>query len=239
VKPSDGYAYSSQSTRNPFRFLLALWRSIRDPSRTDEVAIVEIGFARSRLGRRFSRWEELLARLDADPRTAAMARSQQRFGPLDLAALSRLPEGTLGRVFAEHCYARGIDPNLIHVPGEGAVERLLDRLFASHDLWHVTTGWGNDETGEVGLGGFYVAQLQAPFFVFLIALVFLNTVFVAPATLRTRMDAFVAGYRLGRSAEPLFAADWDLLFSTPLPELRRRLGLAGAEIVGEGIVAAA
>ncbi len=239
MRRSDGYAYSSQPTRNPFRFLLALWRSVRDPSRTDEVAIVEIGFARSRLGRRFARWEAVLAKLDADPRTAPMARAERRFGPLDLAALSRLPDATLGRVFAEHCSARGIDPNLIHVPGEDPVDRLLDRLFASHDLWHVATGWGNDETGEVGLGAFYVAQLEAPFFVFLLALLFLNTVFVAPGTLRPRMDAFVAGYRLGRRAEPLLAADWETLFETPLLEVRRRLGLADAEIVGEGIRSAA
>jgi ubiquinone biosynthesis protein Coq4 len=239
VRPADGYAYSSRSTRNPFRFLRALWRSVRDPSRTDEVAIVEIGFARSRLGRRFARWEDLLARLDADPRTAPMARSRRRFGPLDLAALSTLPEGSLGRIFSEHCRARGIDPNLIHVSGEDAVDRLLDRLFASHDLWHVATGWGNDETGEVGLGAFYIAQLEAPFFVFLLALIFLNTTFVAPASLRPRMDAFVAGYRLGRRAEPFFAADWDTLFELPLAEVRRRLGVADAEIVGEGILAAA
>ncbi len=239
MRRSGGYAYSSQPTRNPFRFLLALWRSVRDPSRTDEVAIVEIGFARSRLGRRFARWEDVVARLEADPRTAPRVRAEQRFGPLDLAALSRLPEGTLGRVFAEHCRARGIDPNLVHVPGDGPVDRLLDRLFASHDLWHVATGWGNDETGEVGLGAFYIAQLEAPFFVFLLALVFLNTVFVAPGTLRPRMEAFVAGYRLGRRAAPLFATDWKALFETPLSDVRRRLGLADAEIVGEGIPAAA
>jgi ubiquinone biosynthesis protein Coq4 len=103
----------------------------------------------------------------------------------------------------------------------------------------VATGWGNDETGEVGLGGFYLAQLEAPFFLFLLAFVALNTVFVAPETLRSRMDALVAGYRAGRRAEPLFAADWEELFATPLPEVRLRLGLEGAEIVGAGIRTAA
>jgi ubiquinone biosynthesis protein Coq4 len=238
MKPIDGYAYTGEPTRNPFRFLLALWRVSRDLTRTEEAGIVEIGFARSRLGRRFARWEDVLARLDADPRSAGMLRTQ-RFGPIDLAALAALPEGTLGRVFAEHCRARGIDPNLVRIAGEGVVDRFLDRMYATHDLWHVTTGWGNDDTGEVGLGGFYLAQLEAPFFLFLLAFISLNTVFVAPKTLRTRMDALVAGYRAGRRAEPLIAADWDSLLAMPLAEVRRQLGLDGAEIVGEGIRAAA
>lgn len=238
MKPAAGYAYSGEPTRNPFRFLLALWRVSRDLTRTEEAGIVEIGFARSRLGRRFARWEDVLARLDADPRSAGMLRTQ-RFGPIDLAALAELPEGTLGRVFAEHCRARGIDPNLVRIAGEGVVDRFLDRMYATHDLWHVTTGWGNDDTGEVGLGGFYLAQLEAPFFLFLLAFISLNTVFVAPKTLRTRMDALVAGYRAGRRAEPLIAADWDSLLAMPLAEVRRQLGLDGAEIVGEGIRAAA
>lgn len=238
-KPAGGYAYSGEPTRNPLRFLLALWRVSRDLGRTDEAGIVEIGFARSRLGRRFARWEQVIERLEADPRTARMLRAERRFGPIDVEALARLPEGTLGRVFADHCRARGLDPNLVRIPGDGGVDRLLDRMYATHDVWHVATGWGNDETGEVGLGGFYLAQLEAPFFLFLLAFVALNTVFVAPETLRSRMDALVAGYRAGRRAEPLFAADWEELFATPLPEVRLRLGLEGAEIVGAGIRTAA
>ena len=115
---------------------------------------------------------------------------------------------------------------------------MLDRLYGTHDIWHVATGWGNDDSGEVGLGGFYLAQLEAPFFVFLFAIILLNTVFMAPTTLRPRMDALVAGYRAGRRAEPLFAVDWEELWETPLAAVRRRLGLEEADIVGEGIIAA-
>ena len=231
----SSYAYSAQPSRNPFRVLLALWRSVRDISNTDEVAIVEIAFARSRSARRFARWDQVIARLDADERTAAMVGETRRFGPIDLESLSKLPEGTLGRVFADHCRSRGLDPNLVRVPGDESVDRLLDRLYGTHDVWHVATGWGNDENGEVGLGAFYLAQLEAPFFAFLFAIILLNTVFMAPATLRPRIDALVAGYRAGNDAEPLFAVDWDTLWATPLSDVRRQLGLANAVIVGERI----
>ena len=125
------------------------------------------------------------------------------------------------------------------IPGEGAEAWLLRHLYGTHDVWHVATGWGNDETGEVGLGAFYLGQLEAPFFVFLLALLMLNTVFVAPSTLRDRMDALAAGYAHGRQTPPLFGTDWEALWALPLDEVRRRLGLEGGRIVGEGIRSAA
>lgn len=239
MKAPDGYAYSGKPTRNPFRYLLALWRSFRDLTNTEEVAIVEIGLARTRLGRRLARWEGIVAHLEADPRTAPMLGEKDRFGPIDLETLARLPAGTLGRVYADHCRARSLNPNLVHIPGDSREDRMLDRLYATHDVWHVATGWGNDDTGEVGLGAFYLAQLEAPFFTILMAVIFLNTAFLAPHTLRARMDALVAGYAAGRRAEPLFGADWHALWATPLSEVRHRLGLEGVEVVGEGILAAA
>lgn len=49
MKTSDGYAYSGEPTRNPFRYLLALWRSFRDLTNTEEAAIVEtVASAQSR-----------------------------------------------------------------------------------------------------------------------------------------------------------------------------------------------
>jgi ubiquinone biosynthesis protein Coq4 len=198
-----------------------------------------MGFARSRLGRRFARWEEVVEALRSDPRTAPALRERRPCEPIDLAALARLPEGTLGRVFSAHCRARGLNPNLGHIPPESEVDWLLHHLIQRHDVWHVVTGWGNDEIGESGLGAFYLAQLAAPtFFGFLLSLLGLSTV------LRRRsfgefMDALVAGYEMGKRAEPLFGVDWSALWGTQLAELRTRFGIAGERLLGEGIRAAA
>ena len=203
------YGYSARPVRNPLRYLLALWRSVRDPANTDEVAIVEIGFARSRVGRRLARWHELAAALRGDPRTAERLARRQRPEPIDLGALDTLPPGSLGRVFAAHCRARQLNPNLSFIPPATEEDWILSHLFQTHDIWHVVTGWGNDMSGEVGLGGFYVAQLRAPsFFAFLFALVLLNTVFFARGTFGERMEALVAGYEAGKRAEPLLCVDW-------------------------------
>jgi ubiquinone biosynthesis protein COQ4 len=234
------YAYSGEPLRNPLRYLLALWRSVRDPSDTDEVAIVELGLLKTRFARRFVRPGAMLEVLARDPRTAPRLRALRPSAPIDLPALARLPEGTLGRVFAEHCRRRHLNPNLVDLPTGTPEEMLLHHIYATHDIWHVATGWGNDLAGETGLGGFYAAQLGAPaFFALLMTLLILNSVFFEPATLPERLDAFAAGYESGRSAEPLFGVDWAALFALPLAEVRAKLGLVDRRIVGDGIRPAA
>ncbi len=234
------YAYSGELPRNPFRYLLALWRSVRDPANTDEVGIVQLGLLRTRFARRFVRPDAMFEFLSHEPRTAARIRAMRPSAPIDLAELAMLPEGTVGRAFAEHCRARNLNPNLVNLPTTTPQELLLQNLYATHDIWHVMTGWGNDLPGEMGLGGFYAAQLGAPaFFALLLSLLFFNSVFFQPATLRERMDAFAAGYEMGRRAEPLFGLEWPSLWSMPIEQLRAQLGLCDARIVGEGIRAAA
>jgi ubiquinone biosynthesis protein Coq4 len=234
------YAYSAEPLRNPFRYLLALWRSVRDPANTSEVVIVQLGMLRTRFARRFVRPDAIFDFLAQEPRTAARVRAMGPEAPIDLAALATLPEGTVGRVFADHCRARSLNPNLTNFPATTPPELLLHNLYATHDIWHVVTGWGTDLPGEMGLGAFYAAQLGAPaFFALLLPLLLFNSVFFQPTTLRERMDAFAAGYEMGRRAEPLFGLDWPSLWSTPIEEVRAKLGLCDARIVGEGIRAAA
>jgi ubiquinone biosynthesis protein Coq4 len=233
------YAYSAEPTRNPLRYLLALWRTIRDPSDTPEVAIVEMGFARSRIGRRFARWDEVVSALRRDPRTSPALLARRPCEPFEMVALAALPEGTLGRVFADHCSARALNPNLGYIPPDSEVDWVLHHIALTHDVWHVVTGWGNDEIGEYGLGAFYMGQLAAPaFFGFLLALVMLSTVF-RRRPFQELMEAIVAGYEMGRRARPLFGVDWPSLWNVPLAEVRARFHLEGTRVLGEGIRAAA
>jgi ubiquinone biosynthesis protein COQ4 len=233
---SSGYAYSATPVRNPLRYALAVWRLIRsDPSQsTPEAAIVEIGFARSRLGRRFARWEQIIDALEADPRTAPAVATRSRFGPIVLNELEALPPGTVGRIFAEHCRTTGLDPNLVQIPPDDRVGWMLNHLYQTHDIWHVVTGWGNDLAGEVGLGGFYAAQLRSPtFFGYMLALIILNVI-SRRADLDEVLAAFSAGFRAGRAAEPLFGADWKELLRLPLTQVRERFRIESGGIVGVG-----
>jgi ubiquinone biosynthesis protein Coq4 len=204
-----------------------------------EAAIVQMGFSRSRLGRRFARWEEVAETLKADPRTAESMRARRPFGPISIENLSLLPEGTLGRVLADHCQEAGIDPNLVQVPATDEVGWMLNHMYQTHDIWHVLTGWGTDLPGEVGVAAFYSAQFGAPaFFGYNLALIFLNVV-MRKSDLGQVMEAFSVGYQTGQRAEPLFGLDWDALWEVPIAELRTRFGIDRTEIVGEGIQGAA
>ncbi len=235
------YAYSATPTRNPFVYLRAVWRLIRrDPeTTTKEAGIVELGFARSKLGRRFARWEEVADHLRRDARTAPALAARKPFGPIVLSDLAKLPEGTVGRVFADHCQARGIDPNLVYVPPDDEIGWILNHMYQTHDIWHVVTGWGNDLAGEVGLGGFYAAQFgNSAFFGYMLALVNLNVI-MRRGDLGVVFEAFAAGYQTGKRTQPLFGLDWDALFEVPIDELRERLEVDRSDIVGEGVRAAA
>jgi ubiquinone biosynthesis protein Coq4 len=198
---------------------------------THEAAIVEIGFARSRLGRRFARWEEAVAFLKRDPRTAEAVRARRPFGPIVLAELAALPPGTLGRVFADHCRSRNLDPNLIQVPPTDEIGWLLNHLYQTHDIWHVVTGWDNDLPGEVGLGSFYAAQFGSPaFFGFMLGLILLNVVF-RRSDLGAVMAAMSEGHRAGLSAAPLFGVSWDEHWEVPIDEIRARFRVDSARLV--------
>ena len=235
------YQYSSEPTRNPLRYAAAAWRLVRnDPAEsTADAAVVELGFARSKLGRRFARWSETLAHLANDPGTRRALDERCAFGPIDLAELEPLPPGTLGGTFARHCRARGIDPNLVHVPPDDEVGWFLNHLYQTHDIWHVVTGWGNDLEGEVGLGGFYSAQLGAPaFFGYMHALVLLNVLW-RRADLATIDRAWAAGLRMGDTARPLFGTDWGEHWERPLAHVRAGFAIDTAPVVGEGIADAA
>lgn len=233
------FAYSMEPTRNPFRYLLALVRTLRDPTDTAEVAIVEAGFARSRLGRRLARWDEVAAALRSDPRTAPALLARRPCAPIDLEPLAQQAPGTLGNVFAAHCRARNLDPNLAYVPPDGEVDWMLHHLLLTHDVWHVVTGWGNDEIGEYGLGSFYMGQLSAPsFFGYLLALALISSV-MRRRSLSTFMEAVTRGYEMGRRAEPLFGMEWSDLWDVPLDEIRARLGIDPTPVIGEGIRIAA
>jgi len=140
------YAYSGSSTRNPFRYALALWRFMR--SKTDDdvisgVAIIELGFARSRFGRKLARWEETIQYLEETHNLDKSLVEKGASRPILLEELECLPYGTLGQVFAEHCHNRGLNPNLVDVPLEDETDWLLSHLFRTHDIWH-----GDDRLGQ-------------------------------------------------------------------------------------------
>jgi ubiquinone biosynthesis protein COQ4 len=90
--------------------------------------------------------------------------------PIDLNVLKTLPEGSLGRIYADQLISQGITPDSLIDPSPvtTAQEFVVHRLKETHDIVHVLTGFGIDGVSELGLQGFNLAQSRSPLAVMLI-----------------------------------------------------------------------
>jgi ubiquinone biosynthesis protein COQ4 len=152
----------------------------------------------------------------------------------DRAWLATLPAGSLGAVYRDFTDTGGVTPQgLVEVSGqtniglEHPVAWFGRRIRDSHDLWHVTTGYGLDSLGEACLVAFSYAQTRA-----------LGWAFIAVgAAFKSRkgpnqpyVRAIWEGYQRGKAARWMPAQDWMAMLSLPIEDVRARLGLIPAPI---------
>lgn len=206
------------------RLARTLWGGIRlliDPNRLNDVFVLERGTVDAATN------ERVLETLRREPATAHAIEERVRLARVDLTALGALPQGTLGRTFAEFLRARGLDPGALprlEAPDEETYVRA--HLYETHDLWHVVTGFDTDVAGEVGLQAFYSAQVDGALPRWLVMGGLLNAILQQPADWSRRLEAIAQGWRLGKTAKPLFGVRWDDKWRMPLGEVRAGLGLA-------------
>jgi len=200
------------------------WRAaltlLRDPSRLDQVFVLDEVMEDESAG-------PVLHAAQSHDRGRQALRTRPRLGRLDLDQLAGLPEGTVGRAYADHMRGLGLDPATI--PEKAAwddASYARAHLYETHDLWHVATGFGADIAGEVGLQAFYAAQLHGRLPPILVSGGLLHGVIAAPDDWERRLSAVTRGYELGKRAEPLFGVRWRDELDRPLDDLRRALRLA-------------
>ncbi|MCA9675873.1 MAG: hypothetical protein H6709_08910 [Kofleriaceae bacterium] len=203
-------------------------RLVRDPDRLDEVFVIADGLQGT---------EAVDAMIDharRDPQGSRALDDRPRVA-IDLPRLRAMPDGTLGRETARFLDDRGLDPT--DIPQRDATDPasfVRAHLYETHDLWHVVTGFHTDVAGEIGLQAFYLAQLPARLAPMLISIAMLNTFLMSFDDRDARMEAITRGWQLGRAAQQLFGLRWAELWSTPLVEVRARLGLPPGG-VGDGV----
>ncbi|WP_428261483.1 Coq4 family protein [Haliangium sp.] len=204
----------------PILFAYSYLRLVNDPNRLDMVFALIDRIAETEVPAEIADHPEVRAFLDRpyEPLT------------IDLDVLSQLPEGSLGRTYADWMKAQGLSPeSLARKPGDTEINRFKDHLSSTHDLWHVVLGFDTDVAGEIGLQAFYFAQLDAPVPIALMSAALLNTLLKAREDGARRMSEIVRGWRLGKRCQPLFGTDWASLWTTPVAEVRRRFGVDEAE----------
>jgi ubiquinone biosynthesis protein Coq4 len=230
--------YMHQRTRNPFKIARALWRMIRNLEDTRSVLILEDVFSRAAPFRKLAAWDRVAKRvIPAELRARPLA-EWPRMPNMDLNRMrAECPRGSLGYVIATHMMALGLTPDLFH-PAKVRCEAdyVIVHLTEAHDIWHVVSGFGNDEPGEFGAVGFSLAQTGAPVFVGILAIGLLNTLIFEPHRVVERMEGLSRGWLAGRAARNLFGIDWLQHWHRPIDALRRELCLPLQVDVGQGIL---
>lgn len=153
--------------------------------------------------------------------------------------LATLPEGSLGRAYLDLARRDDIRIGNFIAARDGLPYDVLprerrddlrnwyrNRSLATHDLYHLLTGYDRDEIGEVAIVLFTAAQ--RPKLVLFVggALAML----VAPIRAVPRLVGYLRdAWRRGRASRIPLDLDWEECLEQPLDHVRERLGIPPAE----------
>ncbi len=180
---------------------------------------------------------------------AAQTLIQQRrlSGPYDAEALQQLPRGTLGHTYVTILDALGYDINFFTEPGfynnlVSDADYINYRVFATHDIHHIVSGFSLDGFGELGVISISVGQFNHPGLAFTDLISLLLNWFrndtpehqlsshaerLKTASYSFRMISH--GLEIAAEAKPLFPVIWEERMGQDLGELRRELGVQAVE----------
>lgn len=169
---------------------------------------------------------QMFSHLLANPAMAALVAEGWRPAPIDLDALERLPEGTLGHEYASQLRRLGLTPESLIDPRPvtSPQEYVTHRLRETHDIVHVLTGFGVDGPGELGLQAFSLAQNRSPLAVMLIFGGMLSAL-QTNEPLEELLTALARGFELGLHADCVIAQKLEEGWQRPLEEWRQQLRL--------------
>jgi ubiquinone biosynthesis protein COQ4 len=216
---------AAQRARTVVRTLATL---ARDPGRLDQVLVLAQTVNLPAVAR-------AMDRLEHDQAGQALLAEQPRIdrAHVDLDALRRLPDGTLGREYTRFLDDNGITPDAFEsLPdvGDPRAAYVMLRLRQTHDLWHVLTGFAPDVRGEILLQAFTYAQTRAPSALIIAMFGTLRWAFKWPGQGKALRDAFERGQRTGRLA----TFRWEEHWVTPVSELRALLDCPPARGPSQG-----
>lgn len=211
--------------------LLSLYAAYKLAKKTDQVQYVFlIGDAQDNIAES----ERRLGRI-ADPFVPGgtleqMWQERFRAAAYDVEALARMPADTLGGAYGRHMKGLNLRPDYYEqVEPRHRWHYLRLRIRQTHDIWHVLTGYGTDEFGEVGIQGFYAAQFANGQAAIIAAAAILKSVLRGKfGELAKHLDAFCEGYVAGKRAESLLAVKWEELWGENLESVRRRYRIDAA-----------
>ena len=194
----------------------------KDPNRLDLVFV---------LGESLNRpaFPHIWALFESDPTGARILETRPEINSahVDLDALARLPDGTLGREYARFLRGNGLTLDVFKAPlgVDPRAAFLMQRIRQTHDLWHVVTGYSPDVPGEVLLQAFTFAQLRTPSSL-LIAL--LGTTRLALRGRLSCVPRLFNAFRHGARAKKMAPMYWEEHWTDSVESLRETLACPAA-----------
>ncbi|MFM7315209.1 MAG: Coq4 family protein [Cyanobium sp.] len=184
-----------------------------------------------------------LKRLQQQADGQALIDQRHLSGAYDPAALRALPPGSLGHTYATVLETLGYDINFFPKPEffsslETDADYVNYRVYATHDIHHIVSGFSLDNFGELGVISLSVAQFSHPGLAFtdLMALLLnwfrsdtpidqLDTIQEQARTAGYAFGMISRGIEMGLAARPLFPVLWEERMEQNLEDLRRELGI--------------
>lgn len=200
----------------------ALFRTLRDSSRTDEIIVAEEILAQAQL-----KYWVRHGLFNSDEARDLLA-DRAEFSDELLDSLRGLPSESLGFEFARFLDANGLSLDALrqstpYTPGE-AESYLMSRLRQCHDLWHTLIGLGTAGHEEVLVHCFSVAQTGLPYSTVIIGLGSIKHMVFERRWSSLSKETRKA-YQSGRDARPILAAYWERRWDQPLNDVRREFGI--------------
>jgi ubiquinone biosynthesis protein COQ4 len=216
------------STRlHPIAAVRAMRSLMRDREDTRQVFLLMDALRGKTTIRQFARFQR------TETGRAVLAERRQLLDRLsDRASLAALPSGTLGRSYHEFMATENLSAEGLveasqfreKLPAGEDMTLFRERSREMHDLLHIVTGYGRDPLGEACLTAFSFAQTGLRGFA-VIAIVASQRISRACPGHAARRAVF-EGYRRGRRADWLVAADWEKLLAEPVAAIEARYGVS-------------
>lgn len=149
----------------------------------------------------------------------------------DRAALAKLPANSLGRAYLSFMTREGITAEGLVEASDDVYSEMTDeniirfvmRTREMHDLWHVITGYGRDQLGEVCVVAFSYAQTKSLGFA---AIALMGAHKLSSEFPRNGVHGAVwQAYRIGKKAKWFSGQNWEALMAQPLEDVRRMLNV--------------
>ncbi|MFZ5441132.1 MAG: Coq4 family protein [Myxococcota bacterium] len=220
---ASAHLFLPEDASLPTRLRVA-WRSLKILHKEVDHPVAGPALLKSLDHESYARLAPELAKTD-DGRALLAERPALQGSALDLPALARLPEGTLGAEFARFLSSRGLKPFDSPFEVRNDAEFLAKRFRDTHDLVHVLTGYGTDELGEMEVQAFYLGNMgtrtAALLLVYSLVHVLPNLELSTPQYLRRLRDA----WRRGRRTRPVIRPRYESYWDRPVDEVRALLEL--------------